>query len=328
MVLFTSRIAKAIFLIFLAYHLTFTVFLVLRVDGIDVDNYQALFEEPFAAGWDFGFSMIIFILSKVTNFPFFLLTIFLIQMIFYFCFCKKFDLSFPLFFAVYLLHLVVVRDFAQFRVGLAIAVFVTAFYSSKKLSIAAVLSAGLIHITSLYLLPILIFHKLNLEGFKRILLIFGICLVPFVLSNSLDFLSNYNERIYLYLNWTADGYGVKVSGYSILIFICLLVISFFFRSRLGILHQHPMLPAYGLSFVYAGLTYISFSDLSIFASRLANVALSLYPFYVASLLDSYSRCRHLTNRVLVATFGLSILVALVLRSGSPYIIDAIQPYML
>lgn len=321
-----SQTFTHVYLLWFAFTFAFVLFLVIRTDGPDVDNYRMIFEDPNNARWDFGYVLINNIANNYIEFEIFLFLLFVFQIAIYLKICKAFNVDFLSFALIYFLHLVIVRDLSQLRVGFAISVLILAFNSRTGLSVILTLIAGSIQLTSLYLLPLLFFYKF-LDGQKNwsTMLILSL---PLVLSNSLPIIANFEPRVNIYLNWIEPGYGAPVRGYSVYLFIGLLFLSFVICRRLRLIPNNRTQRLFILSFTYAAITFFAFRNIEIFASRLTNAALSFYPLYLATLVYSVRNSRFIANKLFLVLICILIYLLLLLRPGNEYVINSIEPALL
>ena len=203
----------------------------------------------------------------------------------------------------------IVRDFAQLRVGLAINITLYAYFINNRIKYVLYVFAGTIHFSCLVLAGLLISYKIFMNS-KR----FYIKCIPFigvvVLGSSLSILSQLDPRIELYMNYDRAGYGQPVSNFNQLFFVVYFLV-------FSIISTDVNKSLFIYSFALAFLIFLSFSSVSIFSYRLTNVALSLYPYFMSRFLNTEKR--GITKLALI----LSFIGIISMRTGSNVIIEAI-----
>ena len=137
-----------------------------RIDGVDLDNYRLAYGK--ISGWgiyDVGFNFLTTLFHKLSipieGFLFFLGAYTLIV---YWRICKFYRVEFGLVLFILLLHLLIVRDFAQIRVGIAI---VTVLYANTFSNIfvryLGFIVGSTIHFTSIILSGLFLYYDLFLS---------------------------------------------------------------------------------------------------------------------------------------------------------------------
>ena len=206
---------------------------------------------------------------------------------------KKFNASYGIVLGILILHLMIVRDFAQLRVGLAINITLYAYFINNRIKYVLYVFAGTIHFSCLVLAGLLISYKIFMNS-KR----FYIKCIPFigvvVLGSSLSILSQLDPRIELYMNYDRAGYGQPVSNFNQLFFVVYFLV-------FSIISTDVNKSLFIYSFALAFLIFLSFSSVSIFSYRLTNVALSLYPYFMIRISGVTLRTMHQNNQ---RSFGL------------------------
>lgn len=313
----------------------FTTSLVFRTGGLDVENYFDIYNDPSIMGWDYGFALLTNIIKNIfhLDFSYYLLVLFFIEILFIIKISKKIGVDYLIVLSVYMLHLAIVRDLSQLRIGLAISIILYGLFCSKGFyKILFVLFAGSIHITSIIIIPFFIINylveKKECKYLKFATLFF--ILSPFLMSSLILNFESLNERVAIYINWQADGYGNKVESFSPIIFQALL----FFIAVLNfkiVPSNFNRLAVF--SFAYSSSIFLAFSDYQIFSSRLSNVAISLYPYTIAislSYIRRYSnidigKLKNSYYKFLLRTLIVFTLILIIFRPGNDLIIDAIVP---
>lgn len=257
-----------------------------RFDGVDFSNYRALYEESRKVFMpDIGY----FIFQKAfsrTGLPFeiFMIIPVAISIFAYYRIAKVFNVQSGFVLFLYTGHLAIVRDFGQFRVGLAIAIFLIVYSYLKGRRISTFHLAYLIplsiHITSAVLLAILIGWWFYKKGtyFNKLLPFLTIILI----GQTIEFFSLFDPRIGLYLNWKESGYAGTVSSFSQLILISGLTLGYIFLVKR---HTDDMKFIF-FTIAVSVCIFFSFFHHSIFAIRLANVAMSFYPILILLILKN------------------------------------------
>jgi len=239
---------------------------------------------------------------------------------------KHYKVSFIFLLVLLFLHLIVVRDFAQLRIGLAISLALIGITLSVRwksliyiLSVSMQLSA--IAFIAAYEACVFI-SKVKDQKIRITLISFGaafICLVGLFL-NDIDFL---DDRISIYLQWDKTGYGKPVEHYGMLIFSSLIIGASLITRRTW--HSDKKVRTLFYLQLLGVVTFVSFRDSAIFAFRITNAVVSLYPVFILILLQRYSYYPNnfLPKRVVTRIMLLVIIVALLLRSESFSIIKQI-----
>ena len=248
-----------------------------RNGGPDIENYRAIYEGIGKITLlDPGFNFLNFV-GRSLGLPF-EVYLFLIGVINLYLIKKisvYFNVNFGVVVTVMIFHLMVVRDFAQLRVGLAINMVLFSYTLKSNLRYILYLFSGSIHFTALALIGLLEsfkFFQYNSKIYK-LLPFFGIIL----LGMNFYLLTFIDPRIEIYLNWDVENYGQSVNNYNQLFFISYLIaISTFNYKKNNNL--------FIFSFLFSFVVFVSFSTAAIFSYRLANVCLSLYPYFIAHIL--------------------------------------------
>ena len=120
---------------------------------------------------------------------------------------------------------------------------------------------------------------------KSILILLSFLVIILVGSN-LEYLNAIDPRIGIYLNWEKEGYGNEVSSLSFLYFhtVILLISSYYyFQSK----SNDKLIEILLLLEVMSLVTFVSLSDVAIFAFRISSMIASLYPFLLIRSLQLY-----------------------------------------
>ena len=292
-----------------------------RHDGVDVANYRREYENT-SEIVDVGFNALM-LASKFVGLPFelFLFSIGIANVYLISEICKAMGINRAIVMVLFLSHLAVVRDFSQLRIGLAVNLITwSIFCNTGLLRVLAMISGLSIHITSIVLLYGILSYKI-FDRYRSILL--GICLVSVfaILALYIDRLVNFDPRIELYLNNDKVDYGTHVTKYGQVIFIFMLASSSLLlqlNNELKLqLEKVDML----IFFCFMGLViFFSFQNYAVFSHRLTNVALSLYPFLLASKLDPHARSPIIIKFIVISF----LLAAFEMRHNKYEIIEKIE----
>lgn len=300
----------------------------LRADGVDLEQYRFVFEVNHEEIPDVGFRWFMAIF-KTFGLPFEVMmlvigvsSIFSIRRL-----ANYFNVSFGLLLILWFLHIAVVRDFAQFRSGFALALAVLGLTSKRGYAkVGWYLAALSCHLTasvfiSAYEYCRWVAHLKN-RHVRSILVAGAACVVLFagILLPNLAFV---DDRVSLYLLWEKDGYGLPVSSYGLLIFqsLVLFVVS-------SLLYKYKD-SAKTNSLWYLQLigvaTFIGFRDYAIFSFRIANLILSLYPVILLVAISGINLKigdRH-AGRLTAIAVVMFFAFLLLLRPSSTYILNRI-----
>lgn len=312
-----------LYLIYSCFFIT-SCFFIFRSGGLDFTVYKELYDGSRVASWDLGYQLITRYFRRVTTlqFEYFLVFQFFLQVAIYRIVCKKFKINFYLFFIIYFVHFYVIRDLSQFRIGLAVSIFLVSFVSKSRLAIIfLVITAALVHLTSIYLLPVLVFYR---YGYKSPLVYaFIIFFLTIFTSQSLLFLSEFFPRIGHYMRWQADGYGAPVSNYSSMaLYAYMIIISLNINSD----YKNKFYFTCIFSLLFSIITFFIFSNMQIFAYRLSSIAASLYPFFLIYIFSYYSGSRNNVNKYMFAITFAILIAVLAARSGNSYVLSNIVTF--
>lgn len=282
-----------------------------RSQGVDISNYRRVYENlENSTIVDPGYNFLMYVGNSIgLELEGFLLAIGLLNLFLIFKVCRFLKVNFGIVLAILALHLTVVRDFAQLRVGLAINIALYGFILKGRSKYLLYIVAGSIHFTALVIVGFFMTQKTMMisRSIIKVLPFIGVV----VLGSSLSLLSSIDPRMELYMSWDRENYGQPVSNYSQLLFVLFLIIS-------SITYRGEYQNLYMLSFIFAATVFCSFASVSIFSFRLTNVAISLYPYFAAAFLRS--RENSLKKKAL---FIASLLFLLSLRSSNDAILGAI-----
>lgn len=283
-------------LVFLFYLIVET-----RSDGVDVSNYRDIFYGLQSSN-DFGYDLLCRILAYSLNFNFsqFLLLLGFVNVVLIYCISKSLRVDFPVVFLVYSMHLAVVRDYAQIRIGLAMLLMFFGIYTIKNIGIrtSVVLLAISFQLTSIfYLVGHLIYVLYRDTKIPNWIFL----LLPFILLISgsiLPLFSILDPRIEIYMGWNAAGFGSAVESYNVLFFYVYIIAMCAWCIRYSHSVADSIREIFFIS-IGAPFLFIGLSDLSIFAGRLSNIIFSGYPFLVAATLFDRNRSKPFLRSILL-----------------------------
>jgi len=295
------------------------LFGMLRSFGVDIDNYRRLYEmnDNFV---DVGFNLLMFPF-QFTGMPFeiFLFSVGIFNLILVYKITKRLDVNFGIVFFIFLLHIIIVRDFAQLRVGLAINIALYAYFCSKRWKYLIYVLAISVHLTVVILIVILTAYKI-FEKRRMALSFLAITLLIWpIISLNLIILAVIDPRIELYMSWQRQGYGESVHTYVQPLFVIFLLLIYLLQNSKNLISlKLTKIDIFIFSLLHALVIFVSFSQYAIFAYRLTNVAISLYPFFIASIMKNCNSS--ITYRLCVFV---SLLFVLDQRSNKDAIINSI-----
>lgn len=260
----------------------------MRAEGIDLDVYRENFDDSYENSIpDIGFRLLIDGL-KALHLPFealmLLMGVFSILAIHRLS--RSFDINFVLLLLLWFMHLAVVRDFSQTRIGFAMALATFALTSTTTAArvcwYALAISMHLTAAAFVLAYELCLYLANSKNAAKRRGWMLAILAIIFLVGRSIDSLSFLDPRIEIYLNWEREGYGVPVDSYgSLMLHFGVLAMAALCRRHW--LHD-PRLRAIFYLEVLGITSFIAFSDVAIFAFRLSNVLVSLYALLVAHCL--------------------------------------------
>ena len=232
-----------------------------------------------------------------------------------------FNIKFVLLLSVFFLHIYIVRDFAQFRIGLAVSFALIALTSSRKIKWLLYFVSVSIHLTAIVFIVAYeaSLWAVRLTRPRRRMLFLALCFaVIFIVGTNLTQLSFIDPRVSLYLNWDRDGYGRAVASYNSIFFNLVLLL----LALLGKKYWRPRMQELVYLQMFGIAIFFAFSSVSVFAFRLANAVFSLYPVLLLMSLDALRP--YVSSGRLVMGVLLSLLTtALLMRPGSMKLIELV-----
>lgn len=302
----------------------------LRTDGVDFEVYRQNFEESYEDSIpDWGFRLLIDGF-RLLHLPFsgLMLLIGMVSILATHRLARAFDLNFALLLLLWFMHMAVVKDFSQTRIGFAVSIAIIGL-TSKSVGIrglAYLLAIGM-HLTAAVFVMAYEFCRWTAalrRPLHRGLLLGAMLLTVLAAGRMLAALAFLDPRIDIYLNWEREGYGVPVESYGSLILHGAVILVAWLCRR----HWNDD-PRFRVMFYleFLGVVcFIAFSDIAIFAFRLSNVLVSLYPVLLAQCLTSLYATpgRMSLSRATAMAQAYAFSLLLLLRPGSYEILAAMS----
>lgn len=302
----------------------------LRTDGVDFEVYRENYLNPLYENAipDPGYQALMAV-SRTLNAPFSVVVIFMgtVSVAAIYRLSRHFRIDVTLLLTVWLMHLAIVRDLSQTRVGFAFAIAVFGLTARRPHQRACWYALAVsMHLSSLAFVvayEYCMFTARRRSTLSRVAwLSLGaatICLC----AASLPYLSFIDERIDIYLAWEASGYGTPVDSYgTLLLHAIILLTCMLTRGRWSDLPE--MRAIYYLEWLGV-LTFLAFSSVAIFAFRLSNLLFSMYPVLLLYTLSAWQYDRATPRPHLAPALALYLIAAtLMLRPGSLDVLDSIR----
>ena len=305
-----------------------------RTAGIDFDSYSAAYDGSGIQIPDVGYTGLTWITFRLgISFSTFLLLQGVFTLAALWVVAKAKDADSVVVIAIYLLHLAVVRDMSQSRIALAVALYLLGQTRERVASkVLLYLAAMSIHVTVAVLLLVWVFSNSSSRWRLSRQIIFAyLPLGALALwgSGLLSLLSFIVPRVDIYLSWDEVAYGAPLESFGALIRTVLVVAAYLAAMRR---FKRLDLQPYLMTELAGAAILLGFSQFSIFAARLSNVAISMYPFGIGIIALAYQKLP-LSQRRNLAGFAVkgtvfSILIVLVLRPGSLDVLLEIVPTIL
>lgn len=314
------------FWIILILSITYLVGMI-RQYGIDYEAYLYAFYKDSSIIPDIGFRVLMFLFhSAGFRFEVMMLSIGFFTLYSLKRVARKFDISFTLYLILYFLHLALIRDFSQLRIGLAMSIIYLAITFTGKLSrFTAYFIAVSVHATSLLFI---IFYeygmwlcRLKNPSHQKISALLSWILV-FSIGSFIQVLAFLDERVDIYLNWNEEGYGAPVTQFtSLFLHLAILAIAYLTRKLWLNSFQITLLSYLQITGV---VVFFSLANYAIFAFRLSNVVFSLYPVLLICLLKKKIDKRSYFNAYFRRFVYVVVSFFLISRSGSVDILRAME----
>lgn len=297
-----------------------------RTAGVDIGVYFYAFEHDYKIIPDIGFQIIIIVFNYL-GLPF-LVMMLAIGAVNYFAvyrLARYYGVSFGLLYIIWFLHSVIVRDFSQLRISLAVSIAMLGIISApKKIKLGFYIVSVSVHISAIVF--ILVYEACKIVSTVRsvrrqMILILIISVIIISIGSMLPHFDFLDERITVYLNWEEEGYGNPVGSLTLLYFHALVVmLSICFYP---VWSGDQRLRALFYMEILGIVSFIALSDYSIFAFRLSHLIFTLYPILIISIITGVgqkrSRYTGMTSILLLWFFSF----ILVIRPGSIDILNDI-----
>jgi hypothetical protein len=286
-----------------------------RSSGVDISGYKRLYEVSATDLFDPGFLLLINMSKAISlSFELFLLSLGVLTAILYFRVSRFFSIKYGILIFVLMLHLFIVRDYSQLRLGLACAMIIYSYTLNGKLKYLGYFFGFSIHFTGLVLISLFTYFELILKKKPSLIKKIFPFIVIFLFGFFINYLGALDPRIDLYLNWDKSGYGVPVNDYKQPLFIFFIVLFHLYFNKKTI----SDFDLFTFCYLSSLMIFVSFSDYAIFSYRLSNVAISLYPITIAKMFEC---SRPNLNKIC----GILIFIILVgLRDNSLQILNSIE----
>ena len=293
--------------------------LTFRVTGIDLNNYISLFKEPNLLPYDLGFRVLIEIITVITDdHRFVLVCIWITNLIVLFLASRNLQISFPLLILIYSLHLFLIRDLAQIRIGLAMNIVILSIsfihIQKKFLSWITLGIAISIHLSIFIFVPIFIVGRqigAILLNNKNFIFFIAMSAVMGLL------LGDYFEIIFQFFPQRAGRYAnegsIAISSLVLVVLYFVLLINFNLNNELSSVLR--------LSLILAIFFLIVGGEFSIITLRIVSLFTGLYIIPMALRLESITTSKKIHLRDLPIFL---ILIAIFLRPGNKEILEAIK----
>ena len=302
-----------------------------RSAGIDYDTYKDAYTEQGQAIPDVGYTALTTLTHAIgIDFSSFLLLQGLFTLSALWIAARARDADVLVVIVVYLLHLAVVRDLSQSRIGLAVAIFLVGQCRERSLPRALLyVAAASVHITVIVLMIVCTSARLTgrLRPCVQVLVVY-LPILAFALFGVLLLQSAawVDPRIELYLSWDEAAYGAPLESFGALVRTALVIGVYLLAAKR--LHGLQVRDFIVMELAGAAIL-IGFAQFSIFAARLANVAVSLYPIGLGIVAMALQARR---DRRSMFSFGLPLklttaaaIAVLVLRPGTVDVLQEVLP---
>jgi hypothetical protein len=219
---------------------------------------------------------------------------------------KKYDADPTTVVVIYLCHLAVGRDLSQIRIGLAVSIYLLGHLQAAQWRrwLLFVVAASF-HITVLVLVAVWACadSAMRLSPRKRPWIAY-LPMAGFAVLGSgiLQLASLVDPRVDIYLAWNEDSFGAPLGSYAALTRSITVIAVYVLAMRR--FRDLPLQRFMLMEFAGAAVL-LAFSDYAIFASRLSNVAISMYPIGLGIVARAYQR-----RPVRSGTRGVSVMLKL------------------
>jgi hypothetical protein len=222
-------------------------------------------------------------------------------------------------FVFYLCHLAIGRDLSQIRIGLAVAIYLFGQIQDRRwLRYAIYVAAASIHITVVVLIAVWAYSRwtARFKGRTRWLALYAPILGFAALGSSLLQIAAFvDPRVEIYLAWDEDSFGAPLSSYGALARTVVVLLVYIGAMRR---FKNLKLQPYIAMELAGAAVLLGLSQFAIFASRLSNVAISMYPIGLGIVALAYQNrtVRPETFRFNALT-KLAVISTLVVLLGRP-----------
>lgn len=302
----------------------------LRSDGVDFQVYRENYLSPDYENLipDLGFQALISVF-RAMGLPFSALVVFigLVSVAAMHRLARHFRIDLTLLILVWLLHLAIVRDLSQTRIGFAFSIAAFGLTASRwHWRMALYLLAASMHLSSLVFMLAYEFCLFTAQRPSRRSRLTWLGLatgIIFLAAASLSRLSFLDERIDLYLAWDASGYGAPVESYGTLFLHAFVLLVCALTRRLW--HAQPEIRAIYYMEWLGVFTFLAFSSVAIFAFRLSNLLFSMYPIALLYALSRWQAGQPAQRQHVAPSIALyALALILLVRPGSFGVLDAIR----
>jgi EpsG family len=274
----------------------------LRIDGVDYLIYEMQFQYPDDMLIpDIGYRLLNFIASRIYfDYRFITISIAILGLICVYRASGYFNFNPVMFLAIYLIHFLLLRDFAQLRFAFAGYVFVLALTIRRNFFRHIILLFSIsIHYSMVMLyIAVLLFFRRSPSIWKMLALFMLLALIGQSFS---DYLHILDSRLTVYSTWQSEVDKTTIDHLISLLPIFSLAILFGInRAESEIIDLNYKL------MIIAIITYVITLPFSYIQGRVASVFMTLYPLGLASVLSILGKNRSLfvPSKLLVASFFL------------------------
>lgn len=258
-----------------------------RDAGVDIENYRYAYEVDHEFIPDVGFQFLATIAYDAgVPFRLFILLIGFVSAWALSRIAKFYELDLFLLFLLYFVHLIVVRDLATLRVGLAVAVAVIGMTSGGAVRKWALYAAATSIHSSVFAFVVLYEFCIRVSAFRagrrRLVIAFTFVAIVALGMQVAGLVALVDERIDIYSGWQQSGYGSPVESYlGLMRSLLLLAWAWAMRDKWkGDAHLRAIVYLE----LFSVAVFLGFWQVAIFAFRLSNVVSTLYPVLILALI--------------------------------------------
>ena len=261
-----------------------------RSNGPDILTYKDFYYNSPERIPDILFYLIFSLFSSIGfKFEIILLLMMLLTLVSVKRIAKIYKVSFLFTFCIYFIYLIPIRDLAQFRTGLAISLLLIGFsFNNKKfISWPLYCASVLCHYTVIVLLINIVgsylIASLHNKYLRLILLLLAVIFI-FTVGLKIEQLAFIDQRISIYLSYTSHTDGRPVQSLTVVMYYSLITLSFMYFAKNDLSKKDHRSLVFMMIFSIS--IFFAFSNIAIFAFRLAHVAAALHPIMVALVFKS------------------------------------------